>query len=58
MILVTGATGAVGREVARLLAAAGPLRILARRPERLTVRGDGIEAVQGAYGDRPALDRA
>ncbi|MFI0119408.1 NmrA family NAD(P)-binding protein [Streptomyces globisporus] len=58
MILVTGATGAVGREVAGLLAAAGPLRILARRPERLTVRGDGIEVVEGAYGDRPALDRA
>ncbi|MFE5959942.1 NAD(P)H-binding protein [Streptomyces rubiginosohelvolus] len=58
MILVTGATGAVGREVAGLLAAAGPLRILARRPDRLTVRGDGIEVVEGAYGDRPALDRA
>ncbi|MDJ1641595.1 NmrA family NAD(P)-binding protein [Streptomyces pakalii] len=58
MILVTGATGAVGREVARLLATAGPLRILARRPERLTVRGDGIEVVEGAYGNRPALDRA
>ncbi|MET8883746.1 NmrA family NAD(P)-binding protein [Streptomyces rubiginosohelvolus] len=58
MILVTGATGAVGREVAGLLAAAGPLRVLARRPERLTVRGDGIEVVEGAYGDRPALDRA
>ncbi|WP_424570689.1 NAD(P)H-binding protein [Streptomyces sp. CH-036] len=57
MILVTGATGAVGREVAGLLAAAGPVRILARRPERLTVRGDGVEVVEGAYGD-PALDRA
>ncbi|MFJ3580445.1 NmrA family NAD(P)-binding protein [Streptomyces rubiginosohelvolus] len=58
MILVTGATGAVGREVAGLLAAAGPVRILARRPERLTARGDGVEVVEGAYGDRPALDRA
>ncbi|MFG2507072.1 NAD(P)H-binding protein [Streptomyces rubiginosohelvolus] len=58
MILVTGATGAVGREVAGLLAAAGPVRILARRPERLTVRGNGVEVVEGAYGDRPALDRA
>ncbi|MFF9081885.1 NAD(P)H-binding protein [Streptomyces rubiginosohelvolus] len=58
MILVTGATGAVGREVAGLLAAAGPVRILARRPERLTVRGDGVEVVEGVYGDRPALDRA
>ncbi|MCC8482522.1 NAD(P)H-binding protein [Streptomyces globisporus] len=58
MILVTGATGAVGREVAALLAAAGPVRILARRPDRVTVRGDGVEVVEGAYGDRPALDRA
>ncbi|WP_318198200.1 NAD(P)H-binding protein [Streptomyces sp. MCL20-2] len=58
MILVTGATGAVGREVAGLLAAAGPVRILARRPERLRVRGEGVEVVEGAYGDRPALDRA
>ncbi|MFJ6615111.1 NAD(P)H-binding protein [Streptomyces sp. NPDC091289] len=57
MILVTGATGAVGREVAGQLAA-GPVRILARRPERLTVRGDGVEVVEGEYGDRPALDRA
>ncbi|MFI1530251.1 butenolide phosphate reductase BprA [Streptomyces griseus] len=58
MILVTGATGAVGREVAGRLADAGPVRILARRPERLTVRGTGVEVVQGAYGDRAALDRA
>ncbi|XCM33975.1 NAD(P)H-binding protein [Streptomyces parvus] len=58
MILVTGATGAVGREVAALLAAAGPVRILARRPDRVTVRGDGVEVVEGAYGDSPALDRA
>ncbi len=58
MILVTGATGAVGREVAALLAAAGPVRILARRPDRVTVRGNGVEVVEGAYGDRPALDRA
>ncbi|WP_228992788.1 NAD(P)H-binding protein [Streptomyces sp. DH8] len=58
MILVTGATGAVGREVAARLAAAGPVRILARRPERLGVAGDGVEVVEGAYADRTALDRA
>ncbi|MFH8438551.1 NmrA family NAD(P)-binding protein [Streptomyces sp. NPDC018007] len=58
MILVTGATGAVGREVAARLAAAGPVRILARRPERLGVAGDGVEVVEGAYADRAALDRA
>lgn len=58
MILVTGATGVVGREVAGQLAAAGPVRILARRPERLTVRGEGVEVVEGEYADRAALDRA
>ncbi|MFD7745990.1 NmrA family NAD(P)-binding protein [Streptomyces sp. NPDC059698] len=58
MILVTGATGAVGREVAARLAAAGPVRILARRPERLGAAGDGVEVVEGAYADRAALDRA
>ncbi|MEU5286776.1 NAD(P)H-binding protein [Streptomyces sp. NPDC020755] len=58
MILVTGATGAVGREVAGQLAEAGPVRILARRPERLMVRGAAVEVVEGEYGDRAALDRA
>ncbi|WP_411082993.1 NAD(P)H-binding protein [Streptomyces sp. cmx-18-6] len=58
MILVTGATGAVGREVAGLLAGAGPVRILARRPDRVTVRGPEVEVVAGEYGDRSALDRA
>ncbi|MGW5068993.1 NAD(P)H-binding protein [Streptomyces cyaneofuscatus] len=58
MILVTGATGAVGRETARLLAAAGPVRILARRPERVPVRGPEVDIVAGEYGDRASLDRA
>ncbi|WP_112492291.1 NmrA family NAD(P)-binding protein [Streptomyces bacillaris] len=58
MILVTGATGAVGGEVAQLLAAEGPVRILARRPERVTVHGPGVEVVAGEYADREALDRA
>ncbi|MFD8727868.1 MULTISPECIES: NAD(P)H-binding protein [unclassified Streptomyces] len=58
MILVTGATGAVGREVAGQLAAAGPVRILARRPERVTVRGPGVDVVAGEYADRASLDRA
>ncbi|MEU3831900.1 NAD(P)H-binding protein [Streptomyces microflavus] len=58
MILVTGATGAVGREVAGLLAARGPVRILARRPERVTVRGPEVDVVAGEYGDRRSLDRA
>lgn len=58
MILVTGATGAVGREVAGLLAGAGPVRILARCPERVAVRGPEVDIVAGEYGDRGALDRA
>ncbi|MEV6655257.1 NAD(P)H-binding protein [Streptomyces sp. NPDC051219] len=58
MILVTGATGAVGREVAGLLAGAGPLRILARRPERVSVTGPAVDIVAGEYGDRSSLDRA
>ncbi|MFJ1592759.1 NAD(P)H-binding protein [Kitasatospora albolonga] len=58
MILVTGATGAVGREVAGLLAGTGPVRILARRPERVAVRGPEVDVVAGEYGDRDSLDRA
>ncbi|WP_455360112.1 SDR family oxidoreductase [Streptomyces sp. SYSU K21746] len=58
MILVTGATGAVGREVAGLLAGAGPVRILARRPERVRVSGPEVDVVAGEYGDRPSLDLA
>ncbi|WP_329398659.1 NAD(P)H-binding protein [Streptomyces melanogenes] len=58
MILVTGATGTVGGEVARLLAADHPLRILARRPERVTVAGPAVDVVAGEYADRDSLDRA
>lgn len=58
MILVTGATGTVGGEVARLLAATHPLRILARRPERVAVAGPAVEVVAGEYADRDSLDRA
>lgn len=44
-ILVTGATGNVGRHVVSQLAAAGlDVRALARRPERVQ---PGVEAVQG-----------
>ncbi|MFF1481478.1 SDR family oxidoreductase [Streptomyces sp. NPDC058301] len=58
MILVTGATGTVGGEVARLLAAGHPLRILARRPERVAATGPAVEVVGGEYADRDSLDRA
>jgi uncharacterized protein YbjT (DUF2867 family) len=47
MILVTGATGHVGREVvAQLVAAGEPVRVLSRHPERLDWP-DGVEAVTG-----------
>ncbi|RFS83265.1 NAD-dependent epimerase/dehydratase family protein [Actinomadura spongiicola] len=47
MILVTGATGNVGSEVVRALAAAGrPVRALVRRPDA-TPLPDGVEAVTG-----------
>ena len=47
MILVTGATGNVGRQVVEQLVAAGePVRALSRHPER-TSWPDGVEAVRG-----------
>lgn len=47
MILVTGATGNVGRQVVEQLVAAGePVRALSRHPERASWP-DGVEAVRG-----------
>jgi uncharacterized protein YbjT (DUF2867 family) len=47
MILVTGATGNVGSEVVRALAAAGePVRALVRKPDTIPMP-DGVEAVTG-----------
>ncbi|MEV4161881.1 NAD(P)H-binding protein [Nonomuraea dietziae] len=47
MILVTGATGNVGSEVVRALAAAGePVRALMRKPDTIPLP-DGVEAVTG-----------
>ncbi len=61
MILVTGVTGTVGGEVARLLAArpaAEPVRVLVRDPARPRSAPPGAEVATGAYGDRAALLRA
>ncbi|GAA4546618.1 SDR family oxidoreductase [Amycolatopsis samaneae] len=57
MILVTGATGTVGSEAVRLLAAQHhPTRALVRDPSRAT--GNGVEIVTGDF-DRPdTLDAA
>ncbi|WP_405015644.1 SDR family oxidoreductase [Kitasatospora sp. NBC_00070] len=58
MILLTGVTGTVGREVARLLASTRPVRVLARDPTRLTLSGRDIEVATAAYADHDALLRA
>jgi len=54
MILVTGATGAVGSELVRHLTRKGvPLRALARSPEKAKSRlGPAVEVVRGDF-DRP-----
>ncbi|MFE9451331.1 NAD(P)H-binding protein [Streptomyces sp. NPDC006739] len=58
MILVTGATGVVGGEVARVLASSRAVRVLCRDPGRLAVRGPGLEVAVGSYEDRASLSRA
>ncbi|WP_433758841.1 SDR family oxidoreductase [Nocardia sp. CA-135398] len=58
MILVTGATGTVGRElVGRLLAQGVPMRAMARRPEFAGLP-DGIEVVRADLGDPDSLTEA
>ncbi|MEE1816234.1 NAD(P)H-binding protein [Streptomyces sp. SP18ES09] len=58
MILVTGATGTVGREVARLLAPAHPVRVLTRRPELAAFQGPDVTVVRGGFTDPESLHRA
>lgn len=59
MILVTGASGTIGGQVARRLAATGlPSRLLARDPRRIAVRAANVEAVAAHFGDRDALAAA
>lgn len=58
MILVTGATGTVGREVARAVAAEQPVRLLVRQPDRVSVTGAGVEPVAGDYSSPESLRRA
>jgi nucleoside-diphosphate-sugar epimerase len=51
MILVTGATGTVGRQVVEQLVAAGqPVRAVARDPDQTGVP-DGVELVAGDLSD-------
>jgi uncharacterized protein YbjT (DUF2867 family) len=60
VILVTGATGKVGQEVVRQLAAAGvPLRALVRDPLRAShIRLPGVEIVPGDLGKPETLEAA
>ncbi|MDN3021810.1 SDR family oxidoreductase [Streptomyces sp. S.PB5] len=58
MILVTGATGTIGSEVVRQLAARGEkIRALTRDPGRAQVPA-GVEVVRGDFLDQPSLEAA
>ncbi|WP_405624831.1 NAD(P)H-binding protein [Streptomyces sp. NBC_00016] len=57
MILVTGATGTVGREVVGRLPAGAGVRVMARDPARIAGVAAGVEAVAGDYGDPGSLAR-
>ncbi|MFC4942261.1 NAD(P)H-binding protein [Pseudonocardia sp. GCM10023141] len=58
MILITGATGTIGTESARLLAEHGtPFRVLARDPSRVAPREPG-EVVRGDFDDAASLRSA
>ncbi|MGW2086255.1 NAD(P)H-binding protein [Streptomyces sp. NPDC001880] len=55
MILVTGATGTIGREVVRRIPADLAVRIMARDPGRVAGAGAGAEVVSGDYSDPASL---
>ena len=58
MILVTGATGTVGREVVRALPADLRVRVMTRDPDKGVGVFPGAELVVGDYTDPPSLARA
>ncbi|NED93287.1 NAD(P)H-binding protein [Streptomyces sp. SID11233] len=58
MILVTGATGTVGREVVRSFPPGVPLRLMTRNPAAVTVTRPEVEAVAGDYASPDSLNRA
>ncbi|MCK9895308.1 NAD(P)H-binding protein [Frankia sp. AgB32] len=60
MIVVTTPTGTIGSQVLdRLLAAGEPVRVIARRPERLPDRvRDSVEVVAGSHGDPDVVTKA
>lgn len=55
MILVTGATGTIGREVVRRIPADLAVRIMARDPGRVTGASASAEIVPGDFSDPPSL---
>ncbi|MDX2680427.1 NAD(P)H-binding protein [Streptomyces sp. NY05-11A] len=58
MLLVTGATGTVGREVLRRLhefSAGSPVRVMAREPGRVTGAPAAAELVRGDFSDSRSL---
>ncbi|MFE3051689.1 SDR family oxidoreductase [Nocardia sp. NPDC059239] len=58
MIVITGATGTIGSEVVRQLAARGvKVRAVTRNPES-TQFPDGVEVVRGDYGDTASMAAA
>ncbi|MFJ5725468.1 NAD(P)H-binding protein [Streptomyces sp. NPDC093149] len=57
MILVTGATGTVGREVVRSFPPGVPLRLMARNPAGVAVTRPGAQIVAGDYTDPDSLAR-
>ncbi|MEV7727342.1 NAD(P)H-binding protein [Streptomyces sp. NPDC087917] len=58
MILVTGATGTIGREVVRLLPPDLAVRVMAREPARVVGASANAEVVYGDYGDPRAVAQA
>ncbi|WP_405976305.1 NAD(P)H-binding protein [Streptomyces sp. NBC_00988] len=58
MILVTGATGTVGREVVRGLPAGLHVRVMTRDPAKAVGMFPGTEVVVGDYADPSSLARA
>ncbi len=59
MILLTGATGRVGRLVTRRLTGAAPLRLLIRDPARAAgLAGPDVDVVGGDFDDPASLRRA
>ncbi|MFE1250821.1 NAD(P)H-binding protein [Streptomyces sp. NPDC058766] len=58
MILVTGATGTVGRALLRRLPVGVRVRVMARDPGRVPATRPEVETVAGDYADARSLDRA